>query len=437
MKNEELIKRDLTHIFHPCTQMSDHEKLLPLLPVKSAKGVYLYDYDGSSYIDAISSWWVNLFGHANPYINQKIKEQLEILEHVIFAGFTHEGAVRLAERLCKRAGLSRLFFADNGSSAVEVALKMSFHAHKNQAKNRKKFMCLENSYHGETLGALSVSDVGLYKEPYGELLFSPIVAKAPIDATFEASEIALDELERLFEKEGENISAFILEPLVQCAGGMRMHHESFVKGVREITKKYGAHLILDEIAVGFGRTGSFFAHEQASACAKPDFLCLSKGLSGGYLPLSVVLFDDEIYDSFYCDYLEQKNFLHSHSYTGNALACSAANAVLDIFDSEDILGKNRELSRYIVQKMEIFRELKSVQNIRHKGMIFAFDVGGFDPKERINLKIYNYAIKNGVLLRPLGNVVYFMPPFVIAKDEIDKIVNVTFDAVYKLEAGLL
>ena len=431
MKNKELIKRDLEHIWHPCTQMKDHESL-PLIPIKEGRGVYLYDFEKNRYLDAISSWWVNLFGHSNEYINSKIKEQVEKLEHVIFAGFTHEPIVRLSERLVKITpkGLNKCFFADNGSSAIEVAIKMSFHYHKNRGKIKPFFLSLTNSYHGETLGALAVGDVGLYKDTYKEILIKTIQTPVPKDESLESAKEALIEFEKTVEKYEEKISAFIFEPLVQCAGYMHMYHPYFLKEAYKICKERDIHLIADEIAVGFGRSGEMFACDIAGI--SPDFMALSKALTGGYLPLSVVLTTDEVYQAFYCDYLEMKAFLHSHSYTGNPLACSAANAVLDIFEKEKILEKNREKSKYIYEKLQKFKELPNVKEIRQRGMIAAVELKGYDFKERVNLKIFKFATKNEVLLRPLGHVIYFMPPYIIKKDEIDKMIDVAYEAVKSL-----
>lgn len=431
MNNAQLKNRDLDVLWHPCTQMKDHETL-PLIPIKKAHGIYLEDFDGNSYIDAISSWWVNLFGHTNSYINEKIKEQLDTLEHVILAGFTHEQVVRLSERLVKLTpkGLEKCFYADNGSSAVEVALKMSYHAHKNSAKERKLFVSLTNSYHGETIGALSVGDVKLYKDTYEPLLIRSIQTPVPKDISIEAAKGAATEFEKLCREKSEEISAIILEPLVQGAGSMHMYHKEFLVLVREICDRYDIHLIADEVMVGFGRTGEMFACESANIT--PDFLVLSKGLTGGYLPLSVVLTTNEIYTKFYCDYNEHKAFLHSHSYTGNALACAAANATLDIFERESVIEKNRETAKYMGSKLLKFKELKNVASIRQTGMICVVELKGYKPEERIGLKVYQYGLDNGVLLRPLGHVIYFMPPYIITKEECDKMMDTAYEAIKRL-----
>ena len=432
MKNEELKNRDLDVLWHPCTQMKDHETL-PLIPIKKAHGVYLEDFEGNRYIDAISSWWVNMFGHTNKYINDKIKEQLDTLEHVILAGFTHEQVVRLSERLVKLTplGLEKCFYSDNGSSAVEVALKMSYHAHLNDGKkNKSTFVSLTNSYHGETIGALSVGDVELYKDTYEPLLLTTIQTPVPKDMSLNAALKAAKEFEDLCKEKASEISAIILEPLIQGAGYMHMYHPAFLVLVREICDKYDIHLIADEVMVGFGRTGELFACEKAGIT--PDFIVLSKGLTGGYLPLSVVLTTNDIYAKFYCDYNEHKAFLHSHSYTGNALACAAANATLDIFENQDIIEKNRKIAEYMGEKLKKFQELKNVDSVRQTGMVCAVELKGYKSEDRIGLKVYQYGLDNGVLLRPLGHIVYFMPPYIITNIEIDKMMDTAYEAISNL-----
>ncbi len=433
MDNKSLKNRDLDVLWHPCTQMKDHETL-PLIPIKKAYGVYLEDFEGNTYIDAVSSWWVNMFGHTNSYINEAIKKQLDTLEHVILAGFTHEQIVILSERLVKLTpkNLDKCFYADNGSSAVEVALKMSFHAHKNDGKmdNGKKkniFVSLKNSYHGETIGALSVGDVELYKDTYAPLLLETIQTPVPKDMSIESALEAAKEFENLCKQRSDDISAIILEPLIQGAGYMHMYHEEFLVRVRETCTKYDVHLIADEVMVGFGRTGELFACEKAKI--SPDFIVLSKGLTGGYLPLSVVLTSNKIYAKFYCDYNEHKAFLHSHSYTGNALACAAANATLDIFENDDVIKNNKITAVYMAKKLEKFKDLKNVHNIRQTGMVCALELKGYKSEDRIGLKVYQYGLDNGVLLRPLGHVVYFMPPYTITSKELDKMFDVAYEAI--------
>ncbi len=430
-KNNKIMKRDLEVIWHPCTQMKDHETL-PLVPIKSGKGVYLYDFEGNSYIDAVSSWWVNLFGHANEQINNKIKTQLDTLEHVLLAGFTHEPAVELAHKLVHITpqALAKVFYVDNGSSAVEASLKMSYHYHLNRGKCKPLFLSLTNSYHGETIGALSVGDVALYKETYEPLLIANMQVPVPKDQSVASANEALKVLEEVLQEKSHEVAALILEPLVQGAGGMHMYHPRYLVGARELTKKYDVHLIADEIMTGFGRTGKMFACEYADI--SPDFMTLSKGLTGGYLPLSVVMTTDNVYNAFYCDYNEYKAFLHSHSYTGNPLACSAALATLEIFEQNDILGENEKKRIYIKDKLEIFLDFPNVKEIRQQGMIAAIELKGYEAQERIGLRIYEYALTQGVLLRPLGHIIYFMPPYTIGYDEIDKMIEVAYEGIKRL-----
>jgi adenosylmethionine-8-amino-7-oxononanoate aminotransferase len=430
-KNSEIMQRDLAVIWHPCTQMKDHETL-PLIPIRSGKGVYLYDFEDNRYIDAVSSWWVNLFGHSNEHINMKIKAQLDTLEHVLLAGFTHEPAVDLAHKLVNITpkDLLKVFYVDNGSSAVEAALKMSYHYHLNKGKRKPIFLSLTNSYHGETIGALSVGDVSLYKETYEQLLIQNMQVEVPVDQTVEAAKVALNALENLLKVKANDIAAFILEPLIQGAGGMHMYHPEYLKGARVLTEKYDVHLIADEIMTGFGRTGKMFACDHAMI--SPDFMTLSKGLTGGYLPLSVVMTTEDVYQAFYCDYNEHKAFLHSHSYTGNPLACAAALATLEIFEKSDVLGENEKKASYIKKELDKFLALENVKLVRQQGMVTAIELEGYEASERIGLKIYEYALTQGVLLRPLGHIIYFMPPYVISYKEIDKMIDVAYKGIQRV-----
>lgn len=431
MNNYEISERDLRHVWHPCTQMKDHE-FLPMIPVRKGEGVYLEDFDGKRYIDAISSWWVNLFGHANPRISGAVAEQAGQLEHVILAGFTHEPIVQLSERLVALSpeGLTRCFYADNGSSAVEVALKMAYHYYKNIGKEKPLFVSLSNSYHGETIGALSVGDVSLYKETYEPLLIRSVQTAVPEDQSEEAALQAAEALEKLFETRAEEIAALIVEPLVQGAGSMHMYHPRYLSEARKLCDRFDVMLIADEIMTGFGRTGTMFACEQAGI--SPDFMTLSKGLTGGYLPLSVTLTTEKVYSAFYCDYNLYKAFLHSHSYTGNALACAAANATLDIFEAEDVIAANRTRAALMAERLERFKTLPNVKAVRQTGMIAAVELQGYAPQERIGLKVYEYGLAQGVLIRPLGAVIYFMPPYVITEAEIDTMMQTAYEAIAAL-----
>jgi adenosylmethionine-8-amino-7-oxononanoate aminotransferase len=445
-----LAARDLACLWHPCTQMKDHERELPLLAVRRGHGAWLEGVDGRRYLDAISSWWVNLFGHANPSISAAVARQLTELEHVIFAGFTHEPAVDVAEELLRVAppGLARCFFADNGSAAVEVAVKMSFHYWRNAGRPRKtRFITLSNSYHGETLGALAVGNVALYKDIYAPLLMDVITAPSPDAYEAGPGESAQDAARRqaaamraLLEKHADETAAVIVEPLVQCAGNMRMYDPLYLSLLRQACDEFGVHLIADEIAVGFGRTGTLFACEQAGIT--PDFLCLSKGLTGGYLPLSAVLTTATVYEAFYDEYAKLNAFLHSHSYTGNPLACAAARATLQIFRTEPVIERNRALAAHMAQATAPLAEHPHVAEVRQTGMILAIEMvkdkatrEPYDFRERRGLAVYRHALERGALLRPIGNVIYFMPPYVVTPQDIDFLADVARTGIEAATCG--
>lgn len=421
MENKDLLERSLRAVWHPCTQMKSHETM-PLIPIRRGQGVWLYDMNDKRYLDAVSSWWVNLFGHNHPQIKNAIKHQLDALEHVILAGFTHEPVVNLSERLSALTGLGHCFYASDGASATEIALKMSFHYWRNTAKPGKtRFISLQNGYHGETLGALSVTDVAIFKDTYAPLLLHSEQMPSPdwrLAAKGESAEqYALrcaDALEKYVAQHHEEIAAFIIEPMVQCAAGMAMYSPVYLQKARGICNRYDVHLIADEIAVGFGRTGTMFACEQAAI--RPDFICLSKGITGGYLPLSVTLCTDDIYQAFYDD-STARGFLHSHSYTGNPLACSAALATLDIFENEQVLQANRQKSVYLKRKLQQALSDAPIKNFRQMGMIAAFEVS--TKKADFQQKFYQSALARGLLLRPIDKTVYLMPPYIINEEEID------------------
>jgi len=442
-----LAARDLAVVWHPCTQMHDHETL-PMLPIARAEGAWLVDHDGKRYLDAVSSWWTCLLGHRHPHIVAALKDQLDRLDHVMLAGFTHTPAIELAEELVRisPAGLERVFYADNGSSAVEVALKLSFHYWKNRQSGnsnaaRTRFIALTGGYHGETLGALSVTDVPLYRSTYAPLLLEPIFAPSPDAYEREPGESAADcaqrrlrELRAILERHARETCAIIVEPLVQCAGGMRMHDASYLSGLRALCDEFDVHLIADEIAVGFGRTGSLFACEQGGIA--PDFLCLSKGLTGGTLPLSAVLTTADVYAAFYADYSAGKAFLHSHSYTGNPLACRAALATLEVLRNEPVLERNRALAAHLAAKLAPLADHPHIADVRQTGMIAAIELvrdrrtrEPFPANERRGLRVYRHGLERGAVLRPLGNVVYFMPPYCITPDEIDFMVEVAREGI--------
>jgi adenosylmethionine-8-amino-7-oxononanoate aminotransferase len=450
--------RDLAVLWHPCTQMREHPDVLPLVPIARGEGAWLVGHDGRCYLDAVSSWWTNLFGHAEPRIAQAIATQAHTLEQVILAGFSHQPAVELAEKLlaiaprqADRAPLAKVFYADNGSAGVEVALKMAFHWFRNRGEDRRtKFVALENGYHGETIGALSVGDIPLYRRVYAPLLAEAMFAPSPDaylcepgETAFDRANRAADALADLLERHAGEICALILEPRVQCAGGMRMHDPQYLRRARELCDTHGVFLIADEIAVGFGRTGTMFACEQSNV--RPDLLCLSKGLTGGFLPLAAVLCTQTIYDGFLDDSRERA-FLHSHSYTGNPLACAAALASLAIFESDDVLARNRATASRMAEIAAPLAALAPVADVRQAGMILAFELTKdgdrrtpFDPSLRVGLRAYRAALghvstRTGVVLRPLGDTLYWMPPYCIDDEQLELLARVTRDAIIEATA---
>ena len=424
-----LVDRSIAAVWHPCTQMKQHESF-PLVAITKGKGAWLYDENGKALLDSISSWWTNLFGHSNPRINQAITAQLEKIEHVMLAGFTHPPVVELSEKLSALTDhqLGHVFYASDGASAVEIALKMSHHYWQlNSKPQKKKFVCLENGYHGETLGALAVTDVAIFREAYGSLLQDVFTITSPDARKAKAGESAEDvarhaakQLEELFAREHHNIAAIIIEPLVQCAGQMAMHSPEYLRLARDLCNQYEVHLIADEIAVGCGRSGKFFACEHAGIW--PDFLTLSKGISGGYLPLSLCLTTDKIYQAFYSDQTSQ-GFLHSHSYTGNPLACAAALACLEIFETDKVLEKNIARSKDLAEAFAWAKTDPRIEHWRQQGMILAFDIKNAYLKEPKTFARAMFAncLDKGVLIRPIGNTIYVMPPYILTSEETMKL----------------
>ncbi len=427
-------ERDLRHIWHPCAQMKDYEQLPPMV-IDHAKGAWLCDVHGKSYLDIVSSWWANLLGHSNEKINARIAAQLDRLEHVIFANFSHRPAIELAERLATLVpeGLTKFHFNDNGSSAVEAALKMAFQYCQQTGRTGKtRFMCLSEGYHGETIGALSVGSMDLFAEMYKPMMMdnihieAPDCYRCPYGETRDTCSCAcFEHAERAFAAHGHETAAMIVEPLLQGSAGMRIYPEEYLRKLRALCDAYDVLLIADEIATGFGRTGRLFACERAGIT--PDLMCLSKGLTGGYMPMSITVVKQKIYDAFYADWSEGKAFMHSHTYAGNPLGCSAALAVLDILDEENILERAEETASWLSARMEeTFGAHPNVGEIRHIGLIHAVELvedraakRPFDGGRRLGYAIYRRALQHGLLLRPLGDVLYFNPPLNIGRDDLD------------------
>jgi len=437
------IKKDLKYIWHPYTQMKDCQKLPPIL-ISRAQGMKLYDNNGNFYYDTISSWWCNVHGHNHPRIKKAINRQLSCLDHVLFAGFSHKGAIRLAQELVliTPSNLSKVFFSDNGSTAVEVALKMSFQYWQNTHKKKKrKFISLDHAYHGDTIGAMSVSGVDLFNSVFSPLFFSsfkmpsPYCYRCPMGKSNALCTLeCLRPLETLLGKKSNEIAALIIEPLVLAAGGMIIYPVQYLRRVAALCKKYNVHLILDEVASGFGRTGKMFASEHANI--KPDFMCLSKGITSGTLPLGTTLTTKKIYQAFYADYEKRKTFYHGHTYTANPISCSAALASLEIFKKEKTLNRVKKLIPLFAREMEKFKGLSLVGDVRSLGLIGAVELvknkktkQPFGLGERIGLEIYRRGLKKHLILRPLGSVVYLYLPLSIKKYQMMYILDKTFKII--------
>lgn len=435
MAADTLAARSLASVWHPCTQMKRHEAEPPVT-IARAQGPWLHGADGRRYLDGISSWWVNLFGHSHPHIQAALADQLARLDHVMLAGFTHAPVVDLSERLAALTGLGHAFYGSDGASATEIALKMSAHYWRNQGRPAKsRFVGLAGGYHGETVGALAVTDIALFREAYAPLVRLADTVPSPDARGAQPGESARDvavraaaALEAWLAEHHATTAALILEPLVQCAAGMAMHDAEYLRQARALCDRYEVHLVADEIAVGFGRTGSMFAHQQAGI--RPDFICLSKGLTGGTLPLSAVLTTDAIYAAFYADDVA-RGFLHSHSYTGNPLACRAALATLELFEQTDALARNAQLAQAIDTACAPLSQHTRVRHARRQGMVWAWDVQTTLPD--FARRYHRHAMARGLLLRPIGHTLYAMPPYVLDAEAVQ---HLAANALAALDATL-
>jgi adenosylmethionine-8-amino-7-oxononanoate aminotransferase len=428
-----LIDRDRAFVWHPYTQMKTRAEPLA---IDRGDGVYLYTEDGHRVLDGISSWWVNIHGHAHPRLNQALADQAERLEHVIFAGATHRPAVDLAERLVSAlpAGLTRIFYSDNGSTAVEVAVKLALQYWSNQGQpGRQRIVAMHHAYHGDTVGAMSVSEASLFTRAFAPLLFPvdradpPYCYRCPLGLRRETCHIdCLGDLERTLEARGDAVAAVLVEPMLQGAGGMIMWPREFLEGVRRLCDRHGVLMIADEVLTGFGRTGRMFACEHGPVT--PDIICLSKALTAGYLPLAVTAATDAVYDAFLSDD-HSKTFFHGHSFTANPLACAVAIASFDLFKENDVLARVARLETQLREGLTPLSGLRIVGDVRVLGGVGAIELvsdkatktaGGY--LDQIGPRLSSAFLDRGLLLRPLGNVLYFMPPYVITDDEVDWVI---------------
>jgi len=447
---EDLVKRDLKHIWHPYTQMKDCESMPPI-PIARAEGIKLYDYDGKFYYDTISSWWCNVHGHNHPAIKSAIIEQLDSLEHVLFAGLTHKPAVELAERLVSitPANLTKVFYSDNGSTAVEIALKMSFQYWHNTGKSKKaKFLSLDRAYHGDTMGTMAISGVDLFNKKFEGFFFesykapTPYCYRCPCGKEKETCSIeCLGKMEEVLKEKSDEIAAIVLESILMGAGGMIIYPPEYLKGARDLADKYGTHLILDEVATGFGRTGKMFASEHAQV--EPDFMCVSKGITSGTMPLSATLTTEEVFRAFYDDYDKLKTFYHGHTYTANPLACAAAVASIDLFEKEKTLNRVCAINIMMESFLEVMSGLALVGDTRSVGAVGAIELvknketkEPFDPSLRMGLKIYKAGLESNLLMRPLGDVIYFFLPLSSKTEEVDAIFHRAADVIHSVLAAV-
>lgn len=449
MNKQQLINDDLKYIWRPFTQMKslENEENKPII-IKNGKGIYLEDIDGNKYIDAVSSWWVNTLGHSNDRLNKVIYEQAQKIEHVIFAGFTHEGVVEFSKRLIQKLNnnLTKVFFSDNGSTSVEVALKMAYQYQVLKGNSEKrKFIALKNSYHGDTLGAVSVGGVDMYHKLYKPLLFeicqaeSPYCYRCPVNCNKEICNCeCLKSVENILIEQADKIAGIIIEPLVQAAGGMIMYPPKYITKLRKICNKYNILLIDDEVAMGFYRTGKFFAFQHANIT--PDIICAAKGITAGYMPLSVTVTTDEIFNAFYDDDLDgYKTFYHGHSYTAYPLAVAVALENLKILDEMNIEEYLKPKIKKFSIELEKFRQHKNVGDIRQTGMICAIELvkdkrtkEPFRYEDGIGKKIYFKGLNLGAILRPMWNCIYFITPYIITEQEIEKLTNIAFEALNRV-----
>ena len=414
-----LAELDRSFLWHPFTQQRGWAEEEPLM-IDSAHGTTLVDTDGNQYLDGVSSLWCNIHGHRHPRIDAAIRAQLDRVAHTTMLGLSHPSAAELAARLVDLApaGLSRVFYSDNGSTAAEIALKMAFQHWQHRGERRAKFICLRMSYHGDTIGSVSVGGIPLFHSTFRPLLFDALMA--------EPGDVA--DMRRLLAEHGDEVAAVIVEPLVQGAAGMLMHPPGYLRAVRDACDEFGTLLICDEVATGFGRTGTMFACEQEGV--SPDLLCLAKGLTGGYLPLAATLATERIYDAFLGEFSEFKTFFHGHTYTGNPLACAAAIATLDVFEEERTLERLQEKIGLLGDLLaEQVAPLPTVGEIRRRGFMTGIELTEFPLEARMGHQVTLAARRRGVIIRPLGDVVVLMPPLAISEQDLERLVVIVWEAI--------
>lgn len=443
-EHEILVQKDLKYVWHPDTQMKEYEDGSEPIIIDHGKGIYVWDDLGNKYIDAVASWWVNTLGHSNERLNKALYEQSQKIEHILLAGFSHKPAIELAERLINLTpdSFTKVFYSDNGSTAVEVALKMAYqYWYQVGHPEKKKFVSMSDSYHGDTLGSVSVGGISLYKKIFQPLVFETIEVKAPYcyrcPKNCEKSSCSIDcieYVEEVFKNNHKEIAGMIIEPLVQGAAGMRVYPTEYLVKLRSLCDKYNILLIDDEVAMGFGRTGKYFAFEHANI--EPDIFCAAKGITAGYIPLAVTITNDKIYNAFYDDFSTIKAFYHGHSFTGNPLACAVAVENLKIMEEEKTIESLEAKSKFFKKSLEKFNDLKNVGDVRHIGMIGAIELvknketkEPFKFEERIGHKVYLKALKLGAILRPIGNVIYFIPPYIITEQEIEELTGIAYASI--------
>lgn len=453
LSKEEVLKIDRQHIWHPYTQMKDYENRDPIVMVKG-EGMKLYDADGNMYYDTISSWWCNVHGHGHPDLKKAINDQVDQLEHVLFAGITHPPAAETISRLRDflDPSLCRFFFSDSGATSTEIALKMAFQYWQNKGQsNKNKFIFLKNSYHGDTVGSMSVGGVELYHRLYSPLRFKSYQAESPncscckhrtseftLDARQDACSMeCFQSMEVLLRDHHKELAAVIVEPLMQGAGGISLYSPLYLKRLRALTEELNVHLIFDEVATGFGRTGTMFAYEQADVV--PDYICMAKGLTGGYLPMAITATTESIYQAFYDDDLASKTFFHGHTHTANALACAVSAANLKLFKEQNLPGSRQDVLNHFHTRLREFERFDFIGDIRYLGFVGAVDIvksrknkKAFSDQDRIGFQIYLESIKHNLLLRPLDNTIYWFLPLAITKEDIDTILDKSIAVLKKI-----